>query len=199
MDSHYRVKFSREGDMRFLSHLDVLRAFERALRRSGLPLAFTVGYNPRVRTSFAQALSVGLESAEEWMLLTLTEPSDPSDVAGRLGPQLPAGLAILSVETQVSRKLAPVAQSEWQMNMKRPCPEAEPKLSGGDADFISKLTIEGCTLNMYARHAGGRSIHPRTALKLLGYTEEEILSAQIRRLRTVLGEPASHKPEQLTG
>ncbi|MGE4159615.1 MAG: TIGR03936 family radical SAM-associated protein [Planctomycetota bacterium] len=197
MDFHYRVKFSRDGDMRFLSHLDILRAFERALRRTGMPLAFTVGFNPRVRTSFAQALSVGLESAEEWMLLTLTEGVDSEEILQRLGRQLSPGLAIVAVETQASRKLAPVSQSEWFMRLSRPCQVIDLKAAGGDADFIEHLAVEGCTLTMRARHSGGRSIHPRTALKLLGYTEEEILSAQIRRLRTILGESASHKPEQL--
>ncbi len=89
-----RVRFVKRGKVRFISHRDVARAFERALRVAELPLAFTEGFSPRPRVSFGLALSVGHESDAEYLDLELTEPVDLGVLPGRLTAALPEGMPV---------------------------------------------------------------------------------------------------------
>jgi len=63
----YRAIFSKTGDLRFIGHLDLQQLFERALRRSGLPLRFSQGFSPKVRLNLASALPLGFTSIAEMM------------------------------------------------------------------------------------------------------------------------------------
>ena len=87
-----RVRFAKRGKVRFISHRDVARAFERAFRIEQLPLAFTEGFSPRPKVSFGLALSVGHESDAEYLDVELTEPVDTDVLAERLAPALPEGM-----------------------------------------------------------------------------------------------------------
>ncbi|MFN0207550.1 MAG: TIGR03936 family radical SAM-associated protein [Planctomycetota bacterium] len=93
-----RISYRKRGDLRLLSHLDLVRTFERALRRSQLPIAFSEGFNPRVRMSFPGALSTGLESETEQFDIWLMESIEPSIVGNRLREMLPAGLDLLDTQ-----------------------------------------------------------------------------------------------------
>ncbi len=75
-----RLRFGKHGKVRFISHRDVARAFERAFRVEQLPLAFTQGFSPRPKVSFGLALSVGHESDAEYLDFELVEPV-PLDAA----------------------------------------------------------------------------------------------------------------------
>ena len=77
-----RVRYAKRGKVRWISHRDVARAFERALRIEQLPLAFTLGFSPRPKVSFGLALSTGYESDAEYLDLELAEPIE-SGVASR--------------------------------------------------------------------------------------------------------------------
>jgi radical SAM-linked protein len=87
-----RVRFAKHGKVRFISHRDVARAFERAFRVEQLPLAFTEGFSPRPKVSFGLALSVGHESDAEYLDVELTEPVDTDALVERLTPALPEGM-----------------------------------------------------------------------------------------------------------
>lgn len=87
-----RIRFSKRGKVRFISHRDVARAFERAFRIEQLPLAFTEGFSPRPKVSFGLALSVGHESDAEFLDVELTEPVDTAALAERVTPALPEGM-----------------------------------------------------------------------------------------------------------
>ena len=69
----YRIRFTKTGRMRFLSHHDLMRLFERALRRTGLPLRMTEGYNPHPIISFPTALGLGIESLDEVLEFDVTK------------------------------------------------------------------------------------------------------------------------------
>ncbi len=88
------LSFSREKPLRFLSHLDMMRLWERALRRSDLPLRYSQGYHPRPRLSMAAPLTVGMTAEAEWMELELASSVALEEVCERLPAQLPAGLAL---------------------------------------------------------------------------------------------------------
>ncbi len=96
--------------MRFVGHLDLAKTWERILRRADLPVAFSQGFHPLPKITFASALPVGCTSECELMDVVLSEPMDSSNVMARLVPALPAGIAVTSV-AQVPLT-APALQAE---------------------------------------------------------------------------------------
>lgn len=89
------LKFSKEEACRFLSHRDVLRLMTRALRRAGVPVAFSQGFNPHPKVSFAAPLPVGSTSQAEYMELILAEPQTPNAVKAALNETMQPGITIL--------------------------------------------------------------------------------------------------------
>ncbi len=92
------VFFAKEGDARFLSHLDLLRTMDRAFRRSGLPFRFTEGLNPKVKLSFPTALPLGIESGVETVEVQVESGVSLREIRDRLGAALPAGLRVWGAE-----------------------------------------------------------------------------------------------------
>lgn len=105
-----RVWFGKQGDMALVGHLDLLRLFDRALRRASLPISFTNGFHPSPRVAIAHALPLGATSSGEIADFELTEPMDAGDFREKLAAQLPADLPIYRVE-EIDLK-APSA-SQW--------------------------------------------------------------------------------------
>ena len=103
-----RVRFSTYGKVRFISHRDIARAFERAFRITELPLAFTLGFSPRPKVSFGLALSVGFESDAEYLDLELSTDVDVESVAASLTAALPEGIDVTGVARIADR--APALQ-----------------------------------------------------------------------------------------
>jgi radical SAM-linked protein len=93
-----RIRFRKDGALRLLSHHDLLRTFERALRRADLPFHRTQGFNPQPRLVFALSLPLGVIGRDEVLELELAEELPAEEVHDRLARQLPAGLALLRVE-----------------------------------------------------------------------------------------------------
>lgn len=89
-----RLRFTERGKVRWISHRDVARAFERAFRIEQLPLAFSAGFSPRPKVSFGLALSVGYESDAEYLDFELTEPVDVDALPAALTTALPEGITV---------------------------------------------------------------------------------------------------------
>ena len=70
-----RVKFSKHGAMKFIGHLDIMRYFQKAIRRAEIPIVFTEGFSPHMVMSFASPLGVGIESEGEYMISRSKNPS----------------------------------------------------------------------------------------------------------------------------
>lgn len=92
----YRVaiRFAIDGDLRFISHHDTMRLFERALGRAQLPARFSEGFNPRPGLSLPLPRAVGIASDVELLVLDLDEPVEPESVLARMASQMPAGLTL---------------------------------------------------------------------------------------------------------
>ncbi|MHC5209667.1 MAG: TIGR03936 family radical SAM-associated protein [Planctomycetota bacterium] len=88
---------SKDGDARLLGHLDYSRLIERSLRRSGLPIVNSQGFNPRPRVSFTDALPVGVASEGEWITLMLNEDLPLETIRDRLEPALPECARLVGV------------------------------------------------------------------------------------------------------
>lgn len=99
-----RLRLAKEGAARFLGHLDLVRVLERALRRAGLPVAYSAGFNPQPRLTAASALALGATSEAEIFEVTFSEPVAPGECLERLGAQLPGGLRLLAVKPVAGRR-----------------------------------------------------------------------------------------------
>lgn len=96
----YRVNFSfsKKGLMRYISHLDLMRLFARAMRRADLPLKLSEGFSPHPKLSLKRALKLGLESENEEASIILKFPVTPEDFKNRLQKQLPEGIKLQDVQ-----------------------------------------------------------------------------------------------------
>lgn len=110
----YRLRFSKTGKLRFLSHHDLMRLFERAMRRSGLPLRMTEGYNPHPILSFPTALGLGIESLDEILEFELSAWNAPAKIEAQLGAQLPEGIRLIKVEAFARKDRSAVEFVEYE-------------------------------------------------------------------------------------
>ncbi|UCG32871.1 MAG: DUF2344 domain-containing protein [Phycisphaerales bacterium] len=103
MRLRYLLRFAIEGDLRFISHKDTIRMFERLLVRSRLPVSYSEGFNPRVRLWLPLPRSVGTSAEDEVLIFEVTEELAPAATLGRMQVESPAGLRM--------RSLRPLAES----------------------------------------------------------------------------------------
>jgi radical SAM family uncharacterized protein/radical SAM-linked protein len=92
------LRFSRSGSVKFISHLEQIEVLRRASRRCGLPVAFTAGFSPQVKSSFGPPVSVGHESLCEYMELYFNKKIGVSEIKDKISDVLPAGFKLLSVK-----------------------------------------------------------------------------------------------------
>jgi radical SAM-linked protein len=92
------ARFSKTGDMRFISHLDLMRLFQRALRRANLPVVITQGFSPHLKISIKRALKLGVESMDEMLTVQMTDLIDASLFAELLNSNLPEGIRIINAK-----------------------------------------------------------------------------------------------------
>lgn len=92
-----RIRYAKRGRLRFTSHRDFQRALERALRRAGVPMAFSGGFSPHPRVSYAGAAPTGAASEAEYLEIAVNERVDPERVRADLDASLPTGLDVLAV------------------------------------------------------------------------------------------------------
>ena len=92
-----RVKFTKEKDLRFISHLDIVNLFVRSLRRAGIPMDYSGGFNPRPKIDISFALPLGIESKSEFADFVLTEKMNENFFMESMSKELPDGIKILHV------------------------------------------------------------------------------------------------------
>ena len=90
-----RIAYTKIEDARYIAHLDLTRVFERAIRRAGINMSYTEGFNPRPKISFGFALAVGTEGEREYVDIDIQRDMDLGEVLGRIQEQLPPGIRLL--------------------------------------------------------------------------------------------------------
>lgn len=110
-----RLRFRKGGDLRLVSHHDLMRCFERMLRRAALPLRTTEGFHPKPRMVFALSLPLGIVGCDEVVELEFTEVLPVAEVRERLTQQCPPGLEILSAERVPFRTTAQVRRVTYRV------------------------------------------------------------------------------------
>src|SRR5262249_1567443 len=99
-----RIRFRKGGDLRLVSHRDLMKCFERSLRRAALPIHVSQGFHPMPRMVFGMPLALGIIGMNEVLELELDQVIEPEEIQRRLTEQMPPGLEILS-----ARRIAPKA------------------------------------------------------------------------------------------
>ena len=122
-----RIRFSKTGKVKFISHLDLCRTFRTAFIRAGIPIWYSQGFNPHPKMVFATTVPVGGESLCELLDIKITSPMDEEEFKARLSSALTKDIGILGVYTPL-RPFAELAYAEYRMELDAPVdPE---KLSG---------------------------------------------------------------------
>lgn len=113
-----RIRYAKRGRLRFTSHRDFSRAFERAVFRARIPMAYSSGFNPHPRISYAGAAPTGSASEAEYLEIALAQEADPSAVHTALEEALPDGLDVLEVVVSRGGALADrLAASHWRLTL----------------------------------------------------------------------------------
>lgn len=110
--SQYVIKFSKEGAICYTSHLDMLRLFKRALKKAGIKLSYSQGFNPHPKMGFAQPLSLGYSSIAEYLELETEEDYDGKQLKQALDLQMPEGVKLFSCEKTAGQQKSLAARAE---------------------------------------------------------------------------------------
>ena len=139
------MRYGKEGKLRWLSHRDVARIWERAFRRVELPLVYTQGFSPRPKVSFGLALPTGAESRAEYLDLELDGEPDVSNLPARLTPALPAGIWVLAaavIDDRADSLQHEVTSCAWEIDVRPgvagPLPAAVRQALAADSLFVTR-------------------------------------------------------------
>jgi len=202
-----RITYSQTGPLKYISHLDLIKLWERLLRRAGIPLAYSHGFTPHPKITVASPLPVGFEGLREVMEITLTSHISPREFEAKVRPCLPEGLDIVQVEVAEDEALSlpqRVVASEYEVVLPD-CRERD-KLAQAVEELMSKGSLPfrrekggkvreydlrplikglkvtegpGCALWMLLETSPSATARPEDVLKALGFEGY----AKIRRLK----------------
>lgn len=139
-----RLYFEKSGPARYISHLDLLRCFERSMRRAQIPFWYTEGFNPRPFLSFAQPLSLGTVGLREIVDIRLVEDMPLGEVIDRMNAVLPEGI-IMHGAVIAQKKVTDIASSRYCITFDTP--GISDYFAGALKDFLSQESIIITKLN----------------------------------------------------
>ena len=119
----YRLKFSKNGPIRYVGHLDVMRYFQKANRRAGLPMRYSEGYSPHQIMSFALPLSVGATSDGEYLDMSLTEELPAQEIVDRLNEVMNEGIearAAVLLPEHAPKAMTVIAAAKYRITLRDP-------------------------------------------------------------------------------
>ncbi|MFL6059899.1 MAG: TIGR03936 family radical SAM-associated protein [Marmoricola sp.] len=143
-----RIRYAKRGRLRFTSHRDFSRAFERAIQRARVPMAYSSGFNPHPRISYAGASPTGAASEAEYLEIGLAQVVDPAEIARALDESLPTGLDVLEVVPSSGGSLAErLEASAWEIRVPDVAPQAlqdaVEQLLGVPEVLVERMTKKG--------------------------------------------------------
>ncbi|WP_328464132.1 TIGR03936 family radical SAM-associated protein [Streptomyces sp. NBC_00448] len=135
-----RLRYTKRGRLRFTSHRDFQRAFERALRRAEVPMAYSAGFTPHPKVSYANAAPTGVGSEAEYLEIALAAPRDPEQLRLLLDESLPTGLDVIeAVDARTSGLAERLEASVWQLRLDGVEPDEARRAV---AAFLAAETVE---------------------------------------------------------
>ncbi len=189
-----RVRFCRGEELKFISHLDIIRLWLRAMRRAGIPLEYTDGFSPHPRISLAVPLSVGVTADNELMDISITKVVSPHWFVETVNRQLPDGLKVLEatpISPNVPSLQSQVRFTQYQVTMKTDKNEEELKTA---TDQL--LSLESLPWH-HERDTGRKSYDLRGLIDDIWLVEMKTSSCLLG-MRLRCDEGGSGRPEQVT-
>jgi radical SAM-linked protein len=150
--SKIRLRFTKTGDLRFLSHHDLMRLMERLLRRAGMPLRFTAGFHPKPKIVFANALSLGIVGRQEVVEIEFEGALEPAAVLSALTTLAPDGLTFLTATALGLQQNAQPLAALYYLPLS---PDSFPDLAERIAALLRRETV----VIERIRHIPKRSMH----------------------------------------
>ena len=196
-----RIHFAKQGDLRLISHRDLMRTWERLFRRAGVALVMTEGFHPKPKMMFPSALAVGIEGLDEVLEIELPEEHEPEGLADLFRRHAPPGLAIHGVEllagggktrlrgmtfqvdVPVERRGLVAERMEWLRQQSSYLVTREGRAAPIELrPLIDELTLgDDGTLAMRLHVERDGSARPREVLEALGLANVEALGIVLRR------------------
>lgn len=175
--SNMRIRFIRGEAVKFISHLDLMKVFERAIRRSGLPISYSKGFNPHPHIIFGLPLAVGMTSECEHADLELDEEIKPEELVHMLNASLPEGIRVTGAAVNHSRKniMATICRADYILEVYTE--EAIPWEKAAGA-LKAILGSESVIVDRETRGKDGRTAVRETEIRPL------IIDADIERIMT---------------
>ena len=208
-----RAVFERKGALSYIGHLDLKAVFERALRRAGLPLLYTQGFNPRPMLVFALPLGVGTDTEGDWLDVSMSVYIDAEEFVRRVNGELPGGLKVIravSIEEPRNSLMSVVTCASYRIESEgitlkllelfdRESVETVKKSKGREVlTDIRPLMIKPLTTSTpdsaeYMCYAGStQNLRPdvllRAICEITGYPSEQAAEARVTRLALYGGE-----------
>ena len=164
-----RIRYAKRGPLRFTSHRDFARAFERALRRAAVPIAFSQGFTPHPKISYASAAPTGVGSEAEYLEIGLQAEVDPAQLRLALDEALSPGLDVLEAVPAGEGSLADrIDASRWRVEL----PSVDPAVAEA---AVQSFLAAGEVLVERMTKQGRRSFDARAAVTHIAVTEQSDL------------------------
>lgn len=175
--NNIRIRFSRGEAVKFISHLDLMKVFERAIRRTGLPIAYSKGFNPHPHMVFGLPLSVGMTSDCEYADFELVNETEPEMFMQRLNAALPEGIRVTAAALNDSKKniMASISGAEYILQVFAKEDLSAEKMADG---LENMLKCESIKVDKESVSKDGRKVLKETEIRPM------ILNATIEAIKT---------------
>lgn len=187
------IRFSKEERVKYISHLDLMRTLQRALRRAKIPVAFSQGFNPQPRLAFASALAVGMTSEGEYMDILLEQDLEPEEFCNRMNEVLPLGIRMLEgikVSREIPSLMSLVERADYLIKF----PEFTADFFSNDK--IEKFLAQDEIVVQIKRKRGLRNVNIRKMIHHMEWTADEA-GRVLLKARVSAGSKANLKPNIL--
>ena len=183
-----RIKFRKFGVMKFIGHLDVMRYFQKAIRRAGIEICYSEGFSPHMIRSFASPLGVGLTSSGEYLDIEVREACSSKDALQRLNSVMAEGIEVVSfrkiADGKASNAMALTAAADYEVRFREGCAPAE----GWQEDFDRFCSLESIQVIKKSKK-GEREVDIRPLIYRIERREDCIF------MQTAAGSARNLKPE----
>ena len=184
-----RITFAKGEEIKYISHLDLMRLWERTLRRARVPLAYSHGFNPRPKIAIAAPLPVGFTSRGEVMDIVLERHFSPYNFAKGLAPHLPPGLELLSVEEvypQLPSLQSQVRSAEYRVTV----------VWGGSQEEMEEKLRELLSAEQLLRQRRGKEYDLRPLIEDL-WVEGKEADGWVLGMRLRAGDQGTGRPDEV--
>lgn len=191
-----RIAYTKKEDAKFIAHLDLTRVFERAIRRAGIKMSYTEGFNPRPKISFGFALAVGTEGEREYVDIELDRDLELTEVLGRIQEQLPPGIRLLQGQfLTIGAKplMAVLNAASYKMRVPMALPVQEERLQEAIKAWLARGHV---TFSRYSKKGPtDKDIRPWVkSLKGEVHGDELVFELEVE-----IGNAGSVRPEEVLG